>query len=88
MIVKENADGAGIKASATGKHEERRAKKKKRVKSKIKLVGEGDADFIGYFECMLYAGADGGAVEVIAGEVQAGEIAAKFFDGGETSGVA
>ena len=53
-----------------------------------KLVGEGDADFIGYFEGMFYAGADSGTVEVIAGEVQAGEIAAKFFDGGETSGVA
>ena len=52
------------------------------------LVGEGDADFVGDFEGVLYTGADGWAVEVVAGKVETGEVGAKLFNGGETSGVA
>jgi hypothetical protein len=46
------------------------------------LVGEAHADFVGYFEGLLYAGADAGAVEVVGGEVQAGEAQAESFYGG------
>ena len=53
-----------------------------------KLVGEGDADFVGDFEGVFDTSADGGAVEVVAREIETGEGGAKFFDGRETSGVA
>ena len=53
-----------------------------------RLVGEADADFVGYFQCVFYAGADGGAVEVVAGKMEAGEVGAHFFDGLHAGNVA
>jgi hypothetical protein len=48
------------------------------------LVGEADADFVGYFQGVLDAGADGGALQVVSGKVEAGEAGTELFDGRKT----
>lgn len=37
---------------------------------------------------MFYAGADGRAIEVVAGEMEAGKVRAEFFESGKTGDMA
>ena len=41
-----------------------------------RLVGKAYADFVGYFQGVFYAGADCGAVQIVAHKVEAREIGA------------
>ena len=53
-----------------------------------RLIGKTDANLVGDFECMFDAGADSRAVEVVAGEIQAGEAGTERFDCRKAGGVA
>ena len=51
-------------------------------------VGETNANLVGDFERMFDAGADGRSMEVVPGEIQAGEAGTQRFDCREAGGVA
>ena len=53
-----------------------------------RLIGKTDANLVGDFERMFDAGADGRPVEVVAGEIQAGEAGTERFDCRKAGGVA